>query len=761
MTRVRIAVFGPTELLEALEQELPNGVELHQFAANTPLKDILGPLLEDLDPDGLRAVGVSSAPGPVKEVLQSLTGVIKGPTVYLVDGDGLALPGKSLPLKTPIHSILAELDLFVEDEDPPAESDSPEEAASTPTKNTSEEPEAATAPPWTQPAASAKPEAVTNDSSEKDEWENEAPAQASASSDDESDVQEWASPSEPVPEPVGAEPVAAGVEPTSDDTPPWASTPTPVSVQEPAPVTPEPVVADVEPTSDPAPQDDTPPWASSPQPGPEVADLSSDEPPVDDESDVQEWASPSEPVPEPVGAEPVAAGVEPTSDDTPPWASTPTPVSVQEPAPVTPEPVVADVEPTSDPAPSWASPSEEPPQANKAEPDVVAPIAEPHETPAMPPPPAEPTSDSPAATPWGNQAVTEPAAQQAWGTEPAAPDVQPAAPAPTSTNPAASSANSWNPNTSAAKPSITTGSDLRLRFGWRPPTPQQGRVLVVAAAKGGVGKTTVATWIATAIGEALGPKDLRAGLLDLNAGQFDIGPKLGVAGAPDITSLFDTKVTDALLDQAMVNIPGRYVTALCGPSDAGVRQADIGSTITAAKSALVLMRQRFPWTVIDTPAATLDHPIFTEIVLRQADLLLVVLPGDKVAINDCLTWMEGIEAPPQQGGSAFPAGRTALLLNMAGEHTGVTSADVEQMLRQRQITATLLGEIPRMDDVVYRANQGDMTAPVEAMSELANVLTSVGLDGPAPTSSEDLTSELAGSVGVGRISRMLSRFRRK
>ena len=323
--------------------------------------------------------------------------------MYLVDGDGLALPGKSLPLKTPIHSILAELDLFVDDEDPPAESDPPEdEVVSVPAQLNSEDPDEE-APPWTQPTGLAKTEPAANDPSTQDEEPIEdAPSADEFLSDGDSDVPGWATTSvspEPVEEPVA---LVAPVEPTpvaADDTPPWASASTPAIVPEPDPelIVPEPVKAA---TEEPAVKEDAPPWASTPQPQTS-----------DGDSDVPGWATTSvspEPVEEPVA---LVAPVEPTpvaADDTPPWASASTPAIVPETDPelIVPEPVKAATEEPAvkEDAPPWASTPQ--PQTSDGDSDVPG-----WATTSVSPEPVKAATEEPAAPTTGtleqSQQVTE------------------------------------------------------------------------------------------------------------------------------------------------------------------------------------------------------------------------------------------------------------------------------------------------------------------------------------------------------------------
>lgn len=565
-------------------------------------------------------------------------------------------------------------------------------------------------------------------------------------------------PAAPPAAPAAAAAAASPMPPWEDEPapsgPPWASAPeapapaagaagTWASVQDYVPPTPP---------SDPAPRPEAPPAAPPwDQPAPEAATYAAPTPPA---SVPPPWAA-AEPAPEaqgqpaappwehapaaPWAAEPPAAEAtpyaapapteaprapEPDPAPAPPWASAAevTPAEPQaEPRPAPPPPWAPAADPwgrtqptAGAPAgpsaiPDWAAPPPPPPEMELPAPGVL---------PRLDPPEVDPLQvDGP---PWAAAPPSPPSPRFAPEPETASAPWQPTGPAGVVPRPqsiefpvAASVPHGPGGNPIATYASTNTGPDQEVGT--------LGKTLAIVAAKGGVGKTTLSLWVTQAIGAALGQANRTVGLIDANIGQADISKMLGLSGQTrDLAHLADSRpVPERDLDKTLVHVPWLNAYCLFGPREPMTVTTD--AAITALSSSLRLMRRRFSWTIIDSPVGSSHDQIIRDFVIKEADLILIVVAPDEPTIEDTQIFLREISAPAIEGGMNYPMDRVAIVMNLSNPHAGMSLDDVEARLGRWRV----LGEIPSVGGVQKDRNRGVVDVPPEAASIIAEVVSTV------------------------------------
>lgn len=376
---------------------------------------------------------------------------------------------------------------------------------------------------------------------------------------------------------------------------------------------------------------------------------------------------------------PQITSVEPNPAPTPPQATvpaaTPAPAPPQAAAPVPPPSVMA--EPQTPPPPVEPLPQipplhlgaepEVPPLHLYAEPEV--PLLHLGPAPDVPPLQAEYAAHVPpqdvAAVPSGGAPV------------PAVPPV----PQPFAATPAAADG--------AAYPAAATG-------GWparqaAPATPpvqpeapvrRRGRVIAIASAKGGVGKTSTIvnlSVLAARILQAAG----RAGsavIVDTNFQQADVGRYLSME-APTVLDLFRSasSLSAQTIRTQLAHIPDIGLYALLGPPDAiNADPALINSTLY--QRILPVLRETFDYVFVDTPVAELYHTTFTDLILPEADALLVPVEPNRVTLEAASTWLRAITLPQHARGGGVDPQKLSLILNRARMDVDCSPEDVMDMM---------------------------------------------------------------------------------
>lgn len=194
-------------------------------------------------------------------------------------------------------------------------------------------------------------------------------------------------------------------------------------------------------------------------------------------------------------------------------------------------------------------------------------------------------------------------------------------------------------------------------------------VTVVFSAKGGCGKTTVATNLAVTLAEG-GRKKVCLVDLDLAFGDCAIALQL----MPSRTITDAVAMAGHLDAEGVRSITTKYapgVDTICAPLEPGEAER---IPVTVVSELLDLLKQMYDHVVIDTP------PAFTEHVLASFDLadhyvLLATL--DIPALKNLRLTLDMLDL------LGYPRESWLVVLNRSDSKVGLTVGDVEQTLRTR------------------------------------------------------------------------------
>jgi pilus assembly protein CpaE len=240
-----------------------------------------------------------------------------------------------------------------------------------------------------------------------------------------------------------------------------------------------------------------------------------------------------------------------------------------------------------------------------------------------------------------------------------------------------------------------------------------GTVLTVFGAKGGIGKTTISTNLATAIVQKTGQS---VALVDLDTRFGDVAILMDI---PVERSIADLALPEEEINREMLQdclyTHNTGVTILPAP----VRPTDWRNVHAGhIERVVTLLAQTYDYVILDTPGT------FNDIVARAlelATLVLLVATVDMASLKDTLLAIDMLRS------WNFPQEKIKLVINATNEATNVQPQEVKRMLGRdvfwsipydRNIsTSTQLG----MPVVVAKPT----TKAAESLVELAHVLSGV------------------------------------
>ena len=215
----------------------------------------------------------------------------------------------------------------------------------------------------------------------------------------------------------------------------------------------------------------------------------------------------------------------------------------------------------------------------------------------------------------------------------------------------------------------------------------KGKVILVFSAKGGCGKTTVATNVAEALG-ANGDKSVCLVDFDLQFG--DIAVALQIEPTKTISNAIrmgDNLDLTGVRSLVMKYRPNLYaLLAPVDPSDIEFITADL------AEKVLVGLAQTFDYVVVDSP------PAFTETILKAFDLAdeyLLVSTLDVPSLKNLKVTLGTLDA------LGMPRSKWNVIVNRSTAKTGLSTQDV-----QDAIGLPIWATIPASQIVPMMINQG-------------------------------------------------------
>jgi pilus assembly protein CpaE len=210
----------------------------------------------------------------------------------------------------------------------------------------------------------------------------------------------------------------------------------------------------------------------------------------------------------------------------------------------------------------------------------------------------------------------------------------------------------------------------------------------VFSAKGGCGKTTLATNLAVALADR-GRRQVCLVDLDLAFGDVAIAlqlfPQHTIADAVPLLDDLDYSGLHALLT---THSPG--LMTLVAPMEPSAASSISAALVTKV---LTILRDHFDYVVVDTPP-TLDNDQVLA-AFDQSDLLALIATLDVPALKNLKLTLETLEL------LNFPKARTRVVLNRADSKVGLTVSEVEKSLH-----TPISLQVPSSRDVPAAINRG-------------------------------------------------------
>jgi pilus assembly protein CpaE len=261
----------------------------------------------------------------------------------------------------------------------------------------------------------------------------------------------------------------------------------------------------------------------------------------------------------------------------------------------------------------------------------------------------------------------------------------------------------------------------------------RGRIVTVFSAKGGCGKTTLATNLAATLADR-GRRQVC--LVDLDLAFGDVAIALQLFPAHTIADAVPLADVDFTAVQALLTPHSPGLTTLVAPVEPGSAES-IPATLVA--HILELLRAHFDYVVVDTPPA-FDDQVLAAFDLSDVIALMATL--DIPALKNLKLTLETMAL------LNYPRERWRVVLNRADSKVGLAISEVEKTLR-----APISAQIPSSRDVPASINRGvpisldDPRHPVSlAILDFAqnHVLTVTPPFPPPPAAPADLRDDRRG-----------------
>lgn len=220
------------------------------------------------------------------------------------------------------------------------------------------------------------------------------------------------------------------------------------------------------------------------------------------------------------------------------------------------------------------------------------------------------------------------------------------------------------------------------------PDSREGRVVVVASPKGGVGKTTIATNIAVALGKKA---PMSTVLVDLDAQFGDVASALQLE--PEHT-LMDAVTgaarKDSMVLKAFLSVHPSSIYALCAPHSPADADRISGDSVS---NLLRQLASEFEYVVVDTAPGLDEHALGAFERATDAVLLASMDVPSVRGLRRQLDVLGDLKLLPQ---------RQRMVVNLADRQSGISVKDIEAT-----IGVAVDSVIPRAKELAYSTNQGD------------------------------------------------------
>jgi pilus assembly protein CpaE len=220
-----------------------------------------------------------------------------------------------------------------------------------------------------------------------------------------------------------------------------------------------------------------------------------------------------------------------------------------------------------------------------------------------------------------------------------------------------------------------------------PASGRHGRVVTVFSAKGGCGKTTLATNLAASLADS-GRGSVALLDLDLAFGDVSIAlqlfPSHTIADAVPIGEDLDGPALMSLLTSHRSGLK-----ALVAPMEPSAADS---IDVTLVTRILDLLREEFDYVIVDSPPALDDNVLAA---FDRSDVIALLATLDIPALKNLKLTLETLDL------ISFPRERLKIVLNRADSKVGLALSEVEKTLK-----APIVAQIPSSRDVPASTNRG-------------------------------------------------------
>jgi pilus assembly protein CpaE len=216
---------------------------------------------------------------------------------------------------------------------------------------------------------------------------------------------------------------------------------------------------------------------------------------------------------------------------------------------------------------------------------------------------------------------------------------------------------------------------------------EEGRIIVVASPKGGVGKTTLATNIAVALGK-IAP--MSTVVVDLDAQFGDVASALRLEPEHTLAdAVTGAAASDSMVLKTFLSVHHSSIYALCAPTDPAQADRISGEDVSRV---LTQLAREFKYVVVDTAPGLGEHALAA---LGRASEALLICTMDVPSVRGL---REEIDVLDRLG---LVPGRRSIAVNLADRGTGLTIRDIEATIRTPVDVV-----IPRSRDIAFATNRG-------------------------------------------------------
>lgn len=266
----------------------------------------------------------------------------------------------------------------------------------------------------------------------------------------------------------------------------------------------------------------------------------------------------------------------------------------------------------------------------------------------------------------------------------------------------------------------------------------RGQVITVFSAKGGSGKTSLATNLAAVLAENQAKS---VALLDLDVQFGDVAISMHLAPARTLHDAVRIENLDATAIRSLMTPHPTGVSILAAPLDpAQAEHIDV----PLIHRVLNLLANEYDYVIVDCPPALDDRVLAafdaSSIVALMATLDVPALKNMKLTL-DTLKLID------------YPIDRIRIVLNRADSKVGLSLGDVE-----RTIGLPVAAQVPSSVDVPFAANRGVVLASESPHHNVSTAIRSFALQ--ITTSSEQPIQGQGQSEPVAAATKRPSRWRR-